>query len=268
MNNTTNMIFSFLGGAAIGAIITYGVMQKLGYMKPKDTDNEIADYVRENTLLTKEIKKIVDSHQDRTSFDKAHKPDTHKVHYDAFAEKPDPEQLAKKYEKEMAEKEYPRDDTSDEEEINEETELENEIGEAFMKHAGDLVMEEIDGFGHILRQANTKRRDAVIYVVHQDYAGEIYPLEDLTYYSEDKVLCDVTDAPINNIDALVGDALDDFGGYCGDDPDIVYVRNCSLGFEYEIHRIKGYYGAHIYGVPNDKMAEVMKSTKRRGKEEE
>lgn len=265
MSNTTNMFFCFLGGVAVGAISTVGIMKKIGYPKIENHLNVVETGSSGKTDMPKDSPTMLtDAHEDRTSFDKTHKPNTHKVSYDIFREKPDPEELAKKYEQTMAEHEHPEDDTEEEDEA----EFENEIGEACMDRIGHLEMEEVDGYGHVLRQANTNRRDAVIYVVHQDYAGEIYPLEDLVYYSEDEVLCDVTDAPVDNVDALVGDALNDFGGYCGDNPDVVYVRNCSLGFEYEIYRVHGYYGAHIYGVSDDKMADVTKQTKRHIKEEE
>lgn len=268
MNNTTNIIFCFLGGVAVGSISTVSIMKKLGYSKTEglnDAAKAETQSLDKETIRKDDSSALIDAHQDRTSFDKTHKPNTHKVPYDAFREKPDPEELTKKYEQTMAEREHPEDDIPDEED---EAEFENEIGETRMNHPGHLEMEEVDGYGHVLRQANTNRRDAVIYVVHQDYAGEIYPLEDLTYYSEDKILCDVTDAPVDNIDALIGDALDDFGGYCGDDPDVVYVRNCSIGFEYEIRLVHGYYGAHIYGVSDDKIADVVKPNKKRNNKEE
>lgn len=282
MNATTNTLFSFLGGIAVGAVITYGAMKKMGYAKPGEAGHDTPEHTSDR-IATDEMPVGAHPHVDRASFDKNHKPDTHKVRYDVFGEKPDPEDLAKKYEQQMAEKEHPEDDTpddgdagdgasdeegdrgdgaTDDEEDDEEAGFEDEISEALMGANGEVMIEEIDGFGHVLRQANTLRKSSVIYVVYQDHAGEIYPLEDLTYYSEDKVLCDVTDTPVDNVDALVGDALDDFGGYCGDDPDVVYVRNCSMGFEYEIRRVIGYYGAHIYGVSDADMADVVRQPKR------
>ena len=59
-----------------------------------------------------------------------------------------------------------------------------------------------------------------------------YGCENLAYYS-DGVLADINDEPVDNIEELVGDALDHFGDY---EEDAVHVRNERLKCDYEILR--------------------------------
>ena len=59
-----------------------------------------------------------------------------------------------------------------------------------------------------------------------------YGCENLAYYA-DGVLADINDEPVDNIEELVGDALDHFGDY---EEDAVHVRNEKLKCDYEILR--------------------------------
>lgn len=245
MKQTTNLIFSFIGGAAVGALIAYTIMRK----------NVLQ--VSNNVTLNEDAAEMEDSvpKSDKPSFISPKVLDTHKISYDGIVKKPELEEVSKKYQdpsfdKMNAEREHPEDDAIDEEDEYEDDEAYAEA-DALMNHAGQMEIEETDGFGHVICELTSSHRDSVIYLIPEEYAGEIYPLEDLTYYAKDNVVCDVTDAPVDNVDKLLGDALDHFGE-CGEDgEDKVYVRNASIGFEYEITRVDKYYAAHIYGVTDE-----------------
>lgn len=245
MSNTSNLVIAFIGGTAVGGLATAGVMKKMGYVKLID-GMELPE--------SRDAKKETDIHpeKDKPSFDPKGHVDTHKTSYSSIFDKPDLEEVSKRYQnedfdKEMAEREHPEEDISEESD-----EEEYEIGDAMSHHFSpdDLEMEEIDGFGHVICELSAKRRDVLVYLVHEDYSGEIYPVEDLTYYEKDNVLCDVNMAAVSDIINLVGDALECFGR-CGSDDNKVYVRNCSMGLEYEITRVNSYYAAKVYGIKDE-----------------
>lgn len=253
MNTTRNIIFAFAGGVAIGGLAVYGYLKKTGKLIGKTLEIEDGAQNSEKSIKPK---------GDEPSFIPPKVLDTHKVRYDGIITKPELEDISKKYQqtefdKDMAEREYP------EEEEDEETALQNEIGEALMDHPNEFGEYETDGFGFVLSELNSKRKDNILYLVHVEHAGEVYPLEDLVYYAGDDVLCDVMDVPIDDVDRLVGDALQYFGqdgdGACGEGPDKLYVRNCSIGFEYEITRKDEYFGAHLYGASDEEVKEAVRS---------
>lgn len=274
MNNTRNMIFSFLGGAAVGVLATLAILKKTGKLNEKTAKDLgfAGDFDGDAVFSERDADPAM---ADKPSFTPPKSLDTAKVQYNGITTKPDLSEIAKKYtltEAEMAEREHPKEDPPEEEvyeeeEEDEETAFENEIGEALMDHGGDPAEYETDGFGHVLFQLNSKRKGSTIYLVHLEHAGEIYPLEDLIYYAGDDVLCDVMDAPIDDVDRVVGDALTYFGmdgdGACGEGPDKLYVRNCTNGFEYEITRKDEYYGAHIYGASNEEVQEVVRAGRKK-----
>lgn len=257
MNTKTNLIFAFLGGLAIGAFGAVGVMKKLGYSKlveenepsAKEVDNHAESASTTKTIPLDETATT----KDVPSFTLPEKIDTQRVRYHV-PEKPALEEVSAKYkdpafDRHMAEREYPEDDEPDEEEA-----LQEEIAEALMDHPGQMEDEDpsidTDGYGHVLRQLACERKDTEIYLVHVDYAGEIYPLEDLRYFEKDDVLCDILDTPVDDVDRTVGSALEHFGE-CGSGPNSVIVRNISTGFEYEITRETGSFAAYLYGVSDE-----------------
>lgn len=267
MNQTKNMIFAFLAGTAIGALATVGVMRKIAKNDPETIERivMIGGGAAENNPDEGEggNEFNADLHQDKPSYTMPETLDTRKVRYDGIVTKPDIEEMAKKYEntdaeKEAAERESPEEDDED---------FEEEIAESLMTHVGRMEIEETDGYGHVIGPLQSSHRDDLIYLVPEEYTGEIYPVEDLFYYEEDDVLCDVTDAPIDNVESLIGDALDLFGEGSSD-PNKVYVRNCSKGFEYEVTRMEGTFGAHIYGIDSEKFATPGKQSTKRKKEED
>lgn len=254
MNSTTNMICVFIGGVAVGALATVGVMKRIGYSKQTE---EVVESQNEPSLRRArqpEQKDVELPEEDKPSFTKPERINTEKMKYH-IPSKPDLEELAKKYDdesftKHLADREHPEDDKSDEEEPDEDP-LDAEMADALQDHPGQYEDEcyDTDGYGHVLLQLAGKTENNLIYLVQEEWSGEIYPIENLRWFWKDDVLVDITDAPVDDPDRIIGSALEHFGE-CGD-PDIVWVRNVNLGVEYEIERIDGSFAAYIYGVDED-----------------
>lgn len=255
MNSTTNMICVFVGGVAVGALATVGIMKRMGYTKQTEDVEEGQDEPSPRRARAPEPRDVELPEEDKPSFVKPESMNTSKVQYH-IPSKPDLEELAKKYQDEsftehLADREYPEDDPPEEEE--DEDPLEAEMADALQDHPGQYEDEEFDtdGYGHILLQLAGKTKNDILYLVKEDWSGEIYPIEDLRWFSKDDVLVDINDAPVDDPDRLIGSALEHFGE-CGE-PDVVYVRNVNLGAEYMITRIDGSFSAYIYGVSDEEV---------------
>lgn len=270
MPNTSNSVMIFIGGAAVGSLITVGVMKKFGYNIYRTAIEDSS----EETDISNEggnFKKDKPSYIDKKSVN------THKRNYASPFTKPDLDEISKKYgnedfNKEMAAREHPEDDApeverakstldpesdpkdlrerGDEEDSEDDDELELSEASSYHFSPDDLELEEIDGYGHVVCELHSKRSSSLIYLISDEFLGEIYPIESLTYYERDNVLCDKNDSVVDDISMVVGDALEHFGDHCGD-KDMVYVRNCSISMEYEITRVNGYYAAKIYGIKDE-----------------
>lgn len=266
MNSRVNILCAFLGGVAVGAFGAFGIMKKLGYSKPSveetdssDESDEPIDTPRKHSadgtktgdpIMTKDV----------PSFELPEKMDTQRVRYH-IPDKPELEEVSAKYgdpafDQHMAEREHPEEDEPDGEEDDEKA-LQEEIAEALMDHPGQMEdgerSFETDGYGHVMMQLASEKKDTEIYLVHVDYAGEVYVLEDLQYFESDNVLCDIFDTPVNDVDRIIGSALEHFGE-CGAGPDTVFVRNVNTGTEYEITKTKGSFAAYLYGVTEEESA--------------
>lgn len=246
-----NLFFAFLGGAAVGALATYAYLK---HRHPEISPVRIDDEQPLSESSDGPLHLAGKPMRDKPSFEQPKTIDTHKVQYDGIVNKPSLEELTRRYnepklERDLAAREHPEDDTED----LTDDELEDEA-EALMDHPGQMEIEETDGFGHVICELNTGRKNSAVYLVPEEYAGEIYPIESLSYFSKDDVLVDVTDAPVDDPQGLIGDATKHFGE-CGEDPDVVYVRNANIGFEYEITRQDRYYAAYLYNVPDEAMEE-------------
>ena len=249
MNSTSNMICVFIGGVAVGALATVGVMKRMGYTKQTEEVDEGQDEPSPRRAREPEPRDVELPEEDKPSFVKPEHMNTSKVQYHVPS-KPDLEELAKKYQdesftKHLADREHPEDDPPEEEE---EDPLEAEMADALQDHPGQYEDEEFDtdGYGHVLLQLAGKMKDDLIYLVKEDWSGEIYPIEDLRWFADDDVLVDLNDTPVDDPDCIIGSALEHFGE-CGE-PDVVYVRNVNLGAEYMITRIDGSFASYIYGV--------------------
>lgn len=243
------MICVFVAGVAVGAMGAVGVMKRLGYSKPGEERPDEQEGDRRDR--GSEPADVELPEEDKPSFVKPNSMNTSKVKYH-IPSKPDLEELAKKYQDEsftehLAENEHPEDDPPEEDEDP----LEAEMADAMQDHPGQYEDDEMetDGFGHVIMQLPSKRPDDLIFLVKEDWSGEIYPIEDLRWFEGDDVVVDITDTPVDDVDHVIGSALEHFGE-CGS-PDIVCVRNATIGFEYEVTRVGGSFGAYIYGVDDD-----------------
>lgn len=250
MNNTTNMICVFIGGVAVGALATVGIMKRMGYIKPSEDVNEEQDDPSPRRAREPEPQDVELPEEDKPSFVKPEHMNTSKVQYHVPS-KPDLEELAKKYQdksftEHLADREHPEDDPPEEEE--DEDSLEAEMADALQDHQGQYEDYELDtdGYGHVLIQLAGKTDNDLIFLVKEDWSGEIYPIEDLRWFWKDDVLVDINDSPVDDPDRIIGSALEHFGD-CGE-PDVVYVRNVNLGAEYMVTRIDGSFASYIYGV--------------------
>lgn len=272
---TRDMIFAFIGGTVVGAAGCYGVMTKLGYIRLSPEELTSNDSVRAqddpkgSLILDHESTETV-MFEDKTSYEQNRSVDTMKVRYDTLEEKPDLDEMAKKY---TGEKGSDGDDpgiNEDEEAIKNWTseEYEEEDNDDPDPDLADVIHtdEEDIEYGHVVTQLPARRKDQLIFLVHEDYAGECYLLEDLIYYETDDVLADVTDAPVDDQLGVIGDSLGYFGKY-SEDPDKLFVRNCSMGIEYEITREHRRYADKLYGVDSSEVNEEPKKGVRKMKKE-
>lgn len=86
-------------------------------------------------------------------------------------------------------------------------------------------------------------------ITHDEFYENVGDWEQvtLTYFEDDDVLCDERDAPVEDSDALVGDAnLNRFGAGSKDN-NVVYIQNDHLQTQFEIVRNKGNYAKEVLG---------------------
>lgn len=99
-----------------------------------------------------------------------------------------------------------------------------------------------------------KRTPNAPYVIHLDEFNDPeieYDHVNYTYYARDDVLVDdADDRPITHPDQVVGQDNLKFG-HGTDDPDMVFVRNDTLGLEMEICRINASYEQEVLGHQPD-----------------
>lgn len=243
-----DMIFAFIGGAIVGASGAVAVLNRMGYVKLTEEQKDILlnepgsmflNGMRDGLNSVKEDPDILQS--DKVSYTQPSKIDPYKVRYDTLEDKPDLDEMVKKYEEE------------------EEYEDEENDGDPYPDLADVIQTSEEDiDYGHTITQLPARRKDQLIFLVHQDYAGECYLLEDLIYYEKDDILTDVTDAPVDDVLGVIGDSLGYFGKY-SEDSDKLFVRNCTMGLEYEVTRVHTHYAEKLYGI--DSGEEVLKTKK-------
>jgi hypothetical protein len=74
-----------------------------------------------------------------------------------------------------------------------------------------------------------------------------YTQVSLTYYAGDDILCDDNDAPILEVDEVIGDALNHFG-YGTDNINMVFVRNSRTKLDMEIVKSAGHFSVEVADV--------------------
>lgn len=111
-------------------------------------------------------------------------------------------------------------------------------------------LEEIDpdeGWDYDIEKAN--RSHDRPYVIHRDEQGENpgYTEATFTYYEADDVVCDAQDKIIDSREEVLGDFQDKFGHGSGD-PNVVYIRNDSLGAVIEVCRSPNSFSEEVHGI--------------------
>lgn len=94
-----------------------------------------------------------------------------------------------------------------------------------------------------------KRSPTEPYVIHVDERHEAgYTETTMTYFVGDDVLCDERDKVVNEPDDVVGiENLDRFG-HGSNDPNIVYIRNDTLGVDVEVVKSERTYAEDVHGM--------------------
>lgn len=93
------------------------------------------------------------------------------------------------------------------------------------------------------------RTPRIPYVIHVDERHESgYTETTMTYFAGDDVLCDERDKVVNEPDDVVGiENLDRFG-HGSNDPNVVYIRNDTLGVDVEVVRSERTYAEDVHGM--------------------
>lgn len=249
---TKDTIFAFIGGTVIGASGAVAVMKKMGYIKPEQNPNGSISYKVEMTEKDIEMPPTDQDGEplrDKPSYETPEKIDTSKTLYNSISEKPSLDEMVKRVSLDASEEGFEEDDLDDPEKEED---------------APEPIDEDLD-YGHVVMQLPARRKDDLIFLVHQDYAGECYLLEDLIYYAKDDVLADVTDAPVDDPMTVIGDSLGYFGVYA--DEGKLFVRNCTMGIEYEVTWNEGRYSDKLYGINTSEIEEPKKQVKTKMRKE-
>lgn len=226
MKTNTKILLSFLGGAAIGALICFAVLKEKYEALANEEIKNMKDYYQ------KEMEKIDDAYEEeldnlintmnRDMYEHDKREGT-KTYVD-YVKKYNPDEIVKDEYYDMP---YP--DVIDED-YHEDDELPEDPPE------NDLQCEKP-------------------FVISREEFDEGYPHFDkitITYYAEDDVLADEQDEIITDIEAVVGyDSLSRFGDMSDDDC-VVYVRNGRLGADYEIILTQESYSESVLGIVKDK----------------
>lgn len=248
---TRDIVFVFLGGAVLGATGAVTVMRRLGYSKLTEEEKAyLAKFVEENGDGESEVDGGL-LLEDRPSYNVEKTADTRKVRYDNLKEKPPLEELVKKYEGDEEEDIDISEDGEEEEDGDPDPDL---------AYADEYTEDDVE-YGTVIKQIPGKRKDQLIFLVPEECAGELYLLEELTYYAGDDVLVDVTDMPVDDPLLVIGDSLDMFG-QCGETEDMMFIRNCTLGIEYEVTRVESRWADRLYGVKDEAKPKKTKMPRR------
>jgi hypothetical protein len=94
----------------------------------------------------------------------------------------------------------------------------------------------------------SRRTPDAPYIIHEDeFADKEYTSVTLTYYEEDKVLADEFNKPVDDKERLVGsDNLSRFG-HGSNNPNVVHIRNDTLGIDAEVIKVEGSFGNTLLG---------------------
>lgn len=120
-------------------------------------------------------------------------------------------------------------------------------------------------------EAETKNRsENAPYIIHKDefFMDEKgYVQLTLTYYNQDRILCDDDDVPIYNHEVVTGPLR---FGHGSDDQNVVYIRNDKRRAEYEVINFDGLYSLEVLGLEienNQRVKDTKHSKNRKFREE-
>ena len=218
----SKIILAFLGGAAIGALISYKVTVSLCEQQVNEEINAfLNDW--ENERHGEPLSEMTDEEYEEKAKEVSRKycpgmeanevrknmiyrkPDLHKVPYDAITK-----------------------------------------GSNVVQAADPRGVVELYGDDGLITSIRTP-----FIITIEEFTDDCVDYEKLSlyYYDEDDTLIDDRDDIIPNIYELIGDALTRFGEG-SNDPDIVYVRNEAMACDYEIGRYYKRYQEEFLGLPS------------------
>ena len=107
------------------------------------------------------------------------------------------------------------------------------------------------------------------YVITEDEFNDNevgYTQVSITYYAGDDILTDDKDAPVEDPESIVGDALSRFGeGVSEAGQNMVFVRNTKIELDFEVTRSFGKYGIEVAGLPEIQHSSYPAPRRRSGK---
>ena len=65
----------------------------------------------------------------------------------------------------------------------------------------------------------------------------------LQYYFDDDILATEEDEEIDDVERVLGDTLDKYG-FRNNDESVIYVRNLSMGTDYEVFKVRAAFGEY------------------------
>jgi hypothetical protein len=211
------LIIGFILGAGVGSGITYLIMKREYTRQMQEEMNKVDQDAYNRARAYFENKEIEESEAKAAKAEKMYSKDAEKALIDYRGESSDEEDLAEA----ESPSEYDEDDPEDmmNKEYNdvvEQTEIEENIQEALEKSRPKVKVLTPEHFGEI--------------------AG--YQCETLKFYAHDKILIHEDGELVEDVEFLLGDALDRYGWADDDsDEDPLYARNYALQRDYDVEKI-------------------------------
>lgn len=222
------VIISFVIGLVAGGAATYYVTKK---KIQEAADASVEDQVKDiRERYKEELKKTMNKNIDDTinndpNLKKMADENGVKFGYDDAEETPKPVRMDKK----DISKEEAREFAEEWAKTHDGPVYDDTTIHRYEKYANAYMSSKYNGSENVIEKEP--------YVISADRYGEYdsYSCINLTYYDGDCTLADSSDAVIEDIEKVVGDALDHFGDD-PNDPDTVFVRNERYMTDYEINR--------------------------------
>ena len=239
MNTNTKILFTFIGGAAIGGLISFAILrEKYDQMLEEETEAMQKYYEQGETEPEENPKQEKDDNVNiaytKDSLGNMH--DTHekakKRTYVDYVKKYNPNELV---EERLQNEPDPLEGLETEDGIDWEMEdEEDEYNDAPPEDPPESPFTHTEPY----------------IISRQDFEEENlhYDKITITYYDIDDVLADEREDVIPDIESVIGiDALTNFGNM-SNDPNIVYVRNDRLGADYEVCLTNDSYTESVLGI--------------------